>query len=86
MKDIVSWSTEQVPYTHANRLIDTDWFGDSNQFPDSEIKASIFEKMGYFFNRNQPIMEKYFSLDKTRIPNKTFPERTKECTKQWAMS
>ncbi len=76
IEDLDSRAFEKVPYTHANRLIQTDWF--KNQFPDSEIKAEIFMKMGTFFEQNNPIIVNYYSLAQIRIP-KIDPERAKEC-------
>jgi len=79
-QDIASWASKLGPFTHADRLIETDWFRDSNQFPDSEIKASIFEKMGHFFNQYRPIIKQSNSVAQTRILNKMFlRERAKEC-------
>jgi len=75
MEYIVSGASEQVPYTHADRLIQTNWFQDPDLFPDSEKKAIFFEKLGFFFSLNEPLN---YNLADTGIPN-IFPKRAKEC-------
>ena len=40
--DLSSCNYKNIPYAHADRLVQTDWF---KQCPDSEIKARLLDKM-----------------------------------------
>ncbi len=67
-EDLDSCNFKNVPYTHADRLIKTDWF---NKSPDCEIKARLFQKMGIFCCQIQYRLPKSSLLQETGlIPTK----------------